>query len=76
MVLTFEREALRKYSIWDEQDMEMQGIFFQGDEELSPPSVLLLCVSDNAACALQHDLCKLSIKKDANNTTGKLTANL
>ncbi|XP_040913572.1 sentrin-specific protease 7 isoform X3 [Toxotes jaculatrix] len=70
VMLTFERKELRRYSVWEQQEMEMRELRFKGDEEPFPPAVLLFCVSDTAAAAVQQDLCKLCVKQDGTTNTG------
>lgn len=70
-MLTFERKALRRYSVWEQQELEAQELLFQGGEEPSPPAVLLFCVSEAAAAAVQQDLLKLCVKRDGTTDTGE-----
>ena len=70
-MLTFERKALRRYSVWDEQEMEMRELQFNGDEEPVPAAVLVFCVSDAAAAEVQHILSKLCVEQDGNTNTGE-----
>ncbi|KAM7407139.1 hypothetical protein PAMA_003056 [Pampus argenteus] len=71
VVLTLEREALRLYSVWEQEDLENLGLPFKGNEEPSPAAVLLFCVSETAAAAIQSDLRKLCVKQDGTTNTGK-----
>ncbi|XP_026152184.1 sentrin-specific protease 7 [Mastacembelus armatus] len=59
VILTLQRKELRRYSVWDQEEMEAQELRFKGDLEPCPAAVLLLCVSETAAAAIQQDLCKL-----------------
>ncbi|XP_062258850.1 sentrin-specific protease 7 [Platichthys flesus] len=70
LILTFERKALRRYSVWEEQEMEMRELHFNGDENPLPAAVLVLCVSDTAAAEIQHILSKLSVEQDGNTNPG------
>lgn len=72
-ILTFEREELRRYSVWEQEEMEAQQLLFKGYEEPSPAAVLLLCVSETAAAAIQRDLRKLCVKQDESTNTGEIT---
>ncbi|XP_070770637.1 sentrin-specific protease 7 [Enoplosus armatus] len=71
MMLTFERKELRRYSIWEKQELEALELHFKGEEEPSPAAVLLLCVSETAAAAVQRDLLKLRVKQDESANTDK-----
>ncbi|XP_070832418.1 sentrin-specific protease 7 isoform X3 [Chaetodon trifascialis] len=71
MLLTFARKELRRYSVWEQQELEAQELHFKGTEEPSPPAVLLFCVSETAAAAVQQDLLKLCVKQDGTTHTGK-----
>ncbi|AWP13380.1 putative interphotoreceptor matrix proteoglycan 2 [Scophthalmus maximus] len=73
VMLTFERKALWRYSVWEEREMEMRELHFQGDEEPAPAAVLLFCVTEAAAAAVQRDLCKLCVEQGGttNTNTGK-----
>ncbi|XP_044072715.1 sentrin-specific protease 7 isoform X2 [Siniperca chuatsi] len=71
VMLTFERKELRRYSVWEQQELEAQELYFKGDEEPSPAAVLLFCVSETAAAAVQRDLLKLCVKQDGTMNTGK-----
>ncbi|XP_060944325.1 sentrin-specific protease 7 [Limanda limanda] len=70
LMLTFERKALRRYSVWEEQEMEMRELHFDGDENAFPAAVLVFCVSDTAAAEIQHVLSKLCVEQDGNTNTG------
>ncbi|XP_004551449.3 sentrin-specific protease 7 isoform X1 [Maylandia zebra] len=69
--LTFERLELRRYSVWERQELEERQLHFKGDEEPTPAAVLLFCVSETAAASVQQDLRLLSAKKDGAVNTGK-----
>nr|XP_046260206.1 sentrin-specific protease 7 isoform X2 [Scatophagus argus] len=71
VILTFERKELRKYSVWEQQELEDQELHLNWNEEPSPPAFLLLCVSETAAAAVQKDLLKLCAKHDETTNTGK-----
>lgn len=51
--------------------MEAHELHFKYDEEPSPPAVLLLCVSETAAVAIQRELLQLCVKHDETTNTGK-----
>ncbi|XP_034431043.1 sentrin-specific protease 7 isoform X1 [Hippoglossus hippoglossus] len=70
LMLTFERTALRRYSVWEEQEMEMRELHFNGDENPFPAAVLVFCVSDTAAAEIQHILSMLCVEQDGNTNTG------
>lgn len=71
MVLALERKELRRYSVWEQQEMEDQDINFKCDEDLSPPTALMLCVSQTAAAAAQQELLNLCLKQDETTDIGK-----
>lgn len=71
VMLTFERKELRRYSVWEQQEMEAQELHLKCDEELSPPAVLLLYVSQTAAAVVQRELLKLCVEDDETTNTGK-----
>ncbi|XP_070694324.1 sentrin-specific protease 7 [Pempheris klunzingeri] len=73
VMLTFERKELRRYSVWEQQEMEDRELYFKGEEQPSPAAVLLFCVSDTAAAAIQRDLLQLSVKQDGATNTGKVS---
>lgn len=75
-MLTFERKELRRYSVWEKQEMEMRELHFKGDEEPFPAAVLLFCVSETAAAAIQRDLCKLCVKQDGTTNAGEIAGRL
>ncbi|XP_071334686.1 sentrin-specific protease 7 isoform X2 [Trachinotus anak] len=71
VMLALERKELRRYSVWEQQEMEMRELHFKCDEDPFPVAVLLLCMSETAAAAVQRDLCKLCVKKDGTTKPGK-----
>nr|XP_020465171.1 uncharacterized protein LOC109965474 isoform X2 [Monopterus albus] len=71
MILTFERKELRRYSVWEQEEMEAQELQLKGDEDPSPVAVLVFFVSETAAAAIQQDLCKLRVKQEETLNTGK-----
>lgn len=71
--LTFECKDLRRYSIWEQQELEERQLCFRDDEEPTPAAVLLFCVSETAAAAMQQDLCRLSARDDGAANTGETT---
>ena len=76
VMLTFERKELRKYSIWEHEELEERLIRFEGDEKPFPAAVLLFYVSETAAAAIQQDLRQLCIKEDGAINTGETTGTL
>ncbi|KAM4558557.1 uncharacterized protein PAE49_013311 isoform 2-T2 [Odontesthes bonariensis] len=64
VMVTFERKELRKYSIWEQEELEERLIRLEGDEKPFPAAVLLFYVSETAAAAIQQDLRQLCIKED------------
>lgn len=74
-MLSFERTELRRYSVWDQQDLELGGFQFEGDEKPSS-GILLFYVSETAAAAVQQDLCQLCVKDEGSINTGKITGGL
>lgn len=71
VMVTFERKELRRYSVWEQQELEAQELHFKGEEEPIPAAVLLFCVSETAAAAVQRDLLNLYAKQDGAMNTGK-----
>lgn len=70
-MVTFERKELRRYSVWEQQELEAQELHFRSNEELSPPAFLLLCVSETAGAAVHRDLLKLCVDQEAIMNTGE-----
>ncbi|XP_069010300.1 uncharacterized protein [Embiotoca jacksoni] len=64
VVLTFERKELRRYSVWEQQELEEREVCFKSDRDPPPTAALLLCVSDSAAAAIHQDLCELCVEQD------------
>lgn len=75
-MLSFERKELRRYSVWEQEELEMRELHFPDDEEPSPAAVLLLCVSETAAAAIERDLLKLCANKDGTTNTGETAERL
>ncbi|XP_030284561.1 uncharacterized protein LOC115588248 isoform X4 [Sparus aurata] len=73
VMVTFERKELRRYSVWEQQELEAQELHFRSNEELSPPAFLLLCVSETAGAAVHRDLLKLCVDQEAIMNTGKVS---
>ena len=71
VILTVERKELRKYSVWEQQELEDREFYFERDEEPNPAGVLLLCVSETAAFAVQRELLKLCVKQHRTKNTGE-----
>ncbi|MED6231645.1 hypothetical protein ATANTOWER_001801 [Ataeniobius toweri] len=70
-LVTFERKELRRYSVWDQQELEAQDIHFEDDKDPAPPGVLLFYVTETAAAAIQQELYQLCISEDGPIDTGK-----
>ncbi|XP_029980261.1 uncharacterized protein LOC115412102 isoform X2 [Sphaeramia orbicularis] len=70
VILSMERKELKKYSIWDHDELEDRGFFCKGNKK-PPPAIVLLYVSETAATALQCDLSTLGAKEDGNKNTEK-----
>lgn len=70
VVFALERKELRRYSVWEQQEMKAQDINFKCDEDPCPPTVLMLCVSQTAAAAAQREL-NLYLKQDETTDIGK-----
>lgn len=70
VMLSIERKELRRYSIWDEEELENQEIFCKGNTK-PPSSVVLLYVTEVAATALQCNLRKLGAHEDGSKNTGE-----
>ncbi|TKS66873.1 Sentrin-specific protease 7 [Collichthys lucidus] len=73
MMLNVERKELRRYSVWEQQELEAQELYFEDDEEPIPPSALLLGVSETAAAAIHRDLHKLYVKQGAPSNIGTVS---
>ncbi|XP_011487628.1 uncharacterized protein LOC101170552 isoform X2 [Oryzias latipes] len=70
VVLTLERKDLRRYSVWEQSELEERGLHFVCDGA-DFPAVLLICVSQTAAAAIQQSLCQLHSAEDGDMNTGK-----
>ncbi|KAF6718571.1 Sentrin-specific protease 7 [Oryzias melastigma] len=70
VVLMFERKELRRYSIWEQFELKERGLHFVCDGADSP-AVLLICVSQTAAAAIQQNLFQLHRTEDGDEDTGK-----
>lgn len=71
-MLSFERKELKRYSIWDQQELDLCGLRFEDDED--PTSgILLFYVSQTAAAAIQQDLCHLCVKGEGSINSGENT---
>lgn len=71
VVLALEHKELCRYSVWEQQEMEAQGITFECDKDPWPPAVLMLCVSQTAAAAAQRELLNLCLNQDETTHIGK-----
>ncbi|XP_029936281.1 sentrin-specific protease 7 isoform X2 [Myripristis murdjan] len=63
VTLTLEPRELRRYSVWEQQELQALGLGYRGKEQPSPAALLLFYVSDTQAAAIQRDLCKLSLRQ-------------
>ncbi|XP_039674181.1 sentrin-specific protease 7 isoform X2 [Perca fluviatilis] len=73
VMLIIKRKDLRRYSVWEQQELEDRKFDLRGDEDPFPAAVLLFCVSETAAAALKGDLLKLCVKQDGTMNTGKVS---
>ncbi|XP_051259792.1 sentrin-specific protease 7 isoform X5 [Dicentrarchus labrax] len=73
VILSIERKELRRYGVWELQDLEAQKLHFKTDQEPSPRAILLFCVSEKAAAAVQQDLLKLGVKQDGPTNTDRVS---
>ncbi|XP_071368436.1 sentrin-specific protease 7-like isoform X1 [Centroberyx affinis] len=71
VTLTLERTELRRYSVWEQQELQARGLGYKGKEQPPPAALLLLYVSNTQAAAVQRDLRKLSAKQHATTSTGQ-----
>ncbi|KAA8587952.1 hypothetical protein FQN60_001146 [Etheostoma spectabile] len=73
VMLIIERKDLRRYSVWEQQELEDRKFHLRGDGDPFPAAVLLFCVSETAAAALLGDLLKLCVKQDGTMNIGKVS---
>ncbi|XP_054470966.1 sentrin-specific protease 7 isoform X2 [Anoplopoma fimbria] len=73
VILTLERKDLWRYSVWEQQELEERELRFKDDDEPSPVAVLLFCVSESAALAIQRELMKLCANQDGNTSSDKVS---
>uniref|UniRef100_A0A3P8S3Z6 Si:dkey-100n23.3 n=1 Tax=Amphiprion percula TaxID=161767 RepID=A0A3P8S3Z6_AMPPE len=71
LILSFERKELRRYSVWEKQELEAREIRFSDDEEPCPATVLLLCLSETAAAEIQEQISHLCVVHDEAADAGK-----
>lgn len=71
LLLTFKRSELRRYSVWEQQEMETHDLLLKVDLEHPPPAALLFCVSDAAAADVQQELLKLCVPQRGGNEAGE-----
>ncbi|XP_029315372.1 LOW QUALITY PROTEIN: sentrin-specific protease 7 [Cottoperca gobio] len=69
VTLTLNRKDMRRYSVWEQQELEDREFHFNSDVEPFPAAILLFCVSETAAAAVQRDLLKLCAKQDGIRST-------
>lgn len=75
MKISLERKEMRRYSIWNQEEMEDRGLCFQGSEE-PPAAAVLFCVSERAAAALRLELGALCSGLDGTTNTGRTADSL
>ncbi|KAM3838212.1 uncharacterized protein ACN63O_023233, partial [Diretmus argenteus] len=71
VTLTLEPTDLRRYSVWEQQELQALGLDYKGKEQPPPAALLLLYVSDTQATTAHRDLRKLSIKQHGTTATGQ-----
>ncbi|TNN54693.1 Sentrin-specific protease 7 [Liparis tanakae] len=71
VVLILDRKDLKRYSVWEQQELEDRELHFEDDEDPYPVAILLFCVSESAAAAVQRELLKLSVKQGGNASSDK-----
>jgi len=67
---------MRRYSVWEQQELVERDFHFEDGEEPFPAAILLLCVSETAAAALQRELQKLCVKQHGETSTGETNREL
>ena len=70
-MLSFDRSELRRYSVWEQDELELRDLHFHGSDSC-PAGALLLFVSETAAAALQQELQQLCTTEDGATNTGDL----
>ncbi|XP_061648552.1 sentrin-specific protease 7 isoform X2 [Phyllopteryx taeniolatus] len=68
VTLTLERTELRRYSVWEQEELESRGLRWPSGAE--PRTVLLFCVTQSAAAAVHRDLLRLRAQHGAPPGTG------
>ncbi|XP_051937360.1 sentrin-specific protease 7 isoform X1 [Hippocampus zosterae] len=68
VTLTLQRADLRRYSVWESEDLESRGLCWPSSAE--PFTILLFCVTQSAAVALHQDLLLLCAQNGAPPSTG------
>ncbi|CAN9497557.1 unnamed protein product [Ophioblennius macclurei] len=71
VILSFSSKELRRYSVWEQQELEEEELCFRDDEEPHPAAVLLFFVSEYAATAVQRDLGRLGVRRTRAARSGK-----
>ncbi|XP_040057793.2 sentrin-specific protease 7 isoform X3 [Gasterosteus aculeatus] len=69
VTLTVDRKDLRRYSVWEQQDLEDRGLRFEDDEQPSPAAILF-CVSESAAAAVHRELLERCVPQNRNKSSG------
>lgn len=73
VMLTLERKDLRRYSIWEQQELEDRELQYKCDGKPYPVAILLLCMAETAAVGIQRELLKLCVKYDGATTSDKVS---
>ncbi|KAL6101336.1 senp7 [Pungitius sinensis] len=73
VTLTVDRKHVRRYSVWEQQDLEDRGLRLKDGEEPSPAAVLMFCVSERSAASVQRDLLKLCVPQNGSTSSGKVS---
>ncbi|XP_034041824.1 sentrin-specific protease 7 isoform X2 [Thalassophryne amazonica] len=63
VTLTLERKEVKRFSIWEKEEMESRSFHYYNKDEPPPPAVLMLNVSETAAAAIHWDLRQLPVRK-------------
>ncbi|XP_061826651.2 sentrin-specific protease 7-like isoform X1 [Nerophis lumbriciformis] len=69
VTVTLERKEMRRYSIWELEDLASRGLSWEGDVG----AVLLICVTQSAAVATHKELFHLNAEQDGAMSTGTVS---
>nr|XP_057937301.1 sentrin-specific protease 7 isoform X2 [Doryrhamphus excisus] len=69
VTVTLERKEMRRYSIWESEELAARGLSWGSNVG----TVLLFCVTQNAAAAVQRELLHLCGKQDEELSTDKVS---